>query len=46
VHSKFYSVETLDLSGNEITSKGLAGFLDTMHKNQTLRKLVLDDNDF
>ncbi|EAR96343.2 hypothetical protein TTHERM_00189120 (macronuclear) [Tetrahymena thermophila SB210] len=46
LHSKLYPLETLDLSQNKITTRGLAGFFQSMHKNQNLHKLILNDNNF
>lgn len=46
MHSKFYSIETLDVSNNDISSKGLIAFFDSMHKNSSLKKLILNDNNF
>jgi len=46
LNSKFYKFESINLSNNGITSLGIGAFFDVLHRNLTIKKLILDGNSF
>lgn len=44
--SRNYKLTDINLSHNRITSMGIAHLFEAMQRNNTLKKVILDDNDF